>query len=83
MARGDDLTSTKEIIGDEAWTIVEVKYPCTNPACTTDILVQSVPGYSIIDSQAIVGGYVLAGNDATRFDAGRLGRDGIWRPPVP
>jgi hypothetical protein len=52
-------------------------YPCSNPACTTAIVVRS----------ALTGGYLasdvedglLREGDISAFLRGRTGRDGIWR----
>lgn len=73
---GTSAANETEIVGGASVAVIETIYRCANHACPTAVSLRML----------VTGGYVprlvdarrLAGNDAARFRAGVIRRDGIW-----
>jgi hypothetical protein len=81
-----------ELAGHRGWTrnpsgipgVSNLKYPCGNPACPTEVIVSFLDGY--VGAEAVAPfrkKQTLRGPDAKRFATGTIGKDGIWRVKAP
>jgi hypothetical protein len=66
-----------EVAAGTVVSIASAVYPCSNPDCTTAIVVRMAltGGYLPADMDA----HQLRGQEADTFMRGTTGRDGIWR----